>query len=204
MTTAILRESDPTDDEDGDILELSHEMSAPTESVTLQIDAALDPIVWNGTTFDDRTTHLVSTSARNMVTQMERSLMQQESYDEFRTRMLKQMGVEDLSQKGVLRDMMVQLKTEASVAWNEAMISANQGDDMILVSRAVLDERTTPECIDAHGLTEDEGAPPIPRHFLCRCDWVSVMNPDSTDPEIAAQGQAVLDEMEAERESWAA
>ena len=199
----VFRESDPTDDEDGDILELSHEMSAPTESVTLQIDAALDPLIWNGTTFEDRTTHLVSTTARDMVTQMERSLMQQESYDEFSRRMMKQMGIEDMSAKGVLRDMINQLKMEGSVAWNEAMISANQQDDTVLVWSAILDDRTTPTCVDNHGkLIDDIGETP-PEHWGCRCSILTNANPDSTDEAWAAEGQSILDEMEAEKAGYA-
>lgn len=184
--------------DDGDMIELSQDMKLPSDTVGLEIDAALDPAVWNGTTFEDRAVHSVSTAARDLVTQMERSLMQQENYAEFSQRMTKQMGIVDTSAKGVLRDWINQLSTEASVAWNTSMVSANQGDDTVLVSEAILDESTTEECWDAHGVLEGE-APAIPRHFKCRCQWRTISNPESDDPEVAAEGQAILAEMAAER-----
>src|ERR1035437_10006857 len=100
MTTPRRRNTNTSGfDDNGDLIELSDDMSLPEETVGLQIDATLDPVIWNGTTFMDRGIHAISTTARDLVTQMERSLMQQESYTEFSGRMMKQMGIVDTSAK---------------------------------------------------------------------------------------------------------
>ena len=190
------------DETDEDLIELANEMALPEETLALRIDASLDSQIWNGTTFMDRTSHAVSTTARDLVTQMERSLMQQESYDEFSHRMMKQMGIEDTSAKGVLRDWINQLTTEASTAWNQAMVAANQSYDTTLVWESVLEDTTTEECGNNHGRLIDVVSEDIPAHFRCKCGWRTIPNPNSSDPDTAAEGQAILDEMAAEREAW--
>lgn len=186
---------------DPDLIILSEDMALPSDSVTLQIDSALDGAVWNGTTFEDRTVHATSLAARDLVTEMERSLMQQESYDDFADRMLGEMGVDTSASKGVLGGLINQLKNESRLAWNTSMVAANDDEDTIIVSESVLDPvTTTQECWDRHGVPLEDIGETMPYHWGCKCGPRTIPNPNSTNPDWAALGQQIMEEMAAERD----
>lgn len=180
-------------------------VTGPSPIVAAKIDAKLEKHSVAGTTYDQRLSHLVSDANRAITDALAKSLMGQESYDEFRTRMLKRLGVKDETAKGPLATLQRQMRSEARVAWNEAKLIVTRhigGDDQVAVWRAILDDSTTPGCWVRHGrLIEEELGGEVPlRHWGCRCDVILIPNPSSDDPEWAALGQEILDEMAAERE----
>jgi len=128
--------------------------------------------------------------ARSLVTEIERSLAQQENYLDFRTRMLDAAGVQQ--QKGgagVLEKWRRAATTEARLAWNEALViqgRATHGDDEVwLVWRAMLDERTTEGCWANHGELIDVLGDTPPAHWLCRCSVLTI--------PATPEGQAMID-----------
>lgn len=176
------------------------------EMLTVQIDRSLSAGVWNGTTFTDRLTRAVTSASRTLVDEVEKSLLGQESYDDFERRMLGRLGVGPMEPDtggAAMRALDTFLDTEVRVAWGEGLVTVNQVEDTVLVARAVLDDRTTLGCWQAHGRTREElGADyTLPRHWRCRCDWLTVPNPASANREWAAMGQAILDEMAEERDA---
>lgn len=178
----------------------------PAPGVGLAIDARLADHVFSGTTFEQRIEHLVNGANRAIAEAIGTSLVEQESYDEFRDRMLKKMGVVNPEQPGgPLAKFQRQMRAEARLAWNESIIIVNRhvgGGDQVAVWEARLDDRTTPQCWEHHGRlieTELQGETP-PLHWGCRCKPRLIPNPWSADPEWAALGQAILAEMAAERE----
>ncbi len=180
----------------------------PDPQVALQIDAKLEKHSFAGTTYDQRLNHLITDANRAITEALGKSLMAQDSYDDFRARMLKKIGVknpEEKATKGPLANLQKQMRTEARVAWNEAKVIVNRhmgGSDQVSVWRSVLDDRTTPLCWNRHGrLIEAElGGQTPAAHWGCRCDVILIPNPDSADPEWAALGQEILEEMAQERD----
>ena len=192
----------------GDLDTFAAEHGLGEDDLALHIDQKLDGDVWLGTRFADRAEHLTNRIAQDVLTQMDQSLMAQESYDEFEARMMKNLGIDAAQVKaegmGWLGKADRQLAQETRLAWNTALVSANRDADTVLVWRAVLDDVTTPTCWENHGqLIDDIGMSP-PEHFGCRCDIFSCPSPESEDEEWAALGQEILDEMAAERDSGSA
>lgn len=170
------------------------------ESLTLQIDRKLNHRVWLGTRYEDRAMRQVGNLGRTLVTEIERSLLGQEQFDDFEQRMQKLLGI-DRDHKGrALLDMNNQLQAEVRLAYNETMASVNQQTDTILVSRAQLDESTTPTCWRRHGVSIEEIGETPQYHFGCRCDVLTVPNPESVNADWAKLGQSILADMKAERE----
>lgn len=172
------------------------------ESLVMRIDSVLDDAVWQGTRAIDRVTHLTSQFVPTLLTELNRSLHQQENYDEFEDRLLRAVGIEDPdAPAGVLGDLDRLLSQEVRLAYNEGMVALNDGPGMIPVWEAILDDRTTPGCWANHGQRiEDLGGTVPPLHWSCRCSVRMVPDSGSSDPEFAALGAAVLEDMRADRE----
>jgi len=181
--------------------EEARELGVPEESLLLAIDRKLDERVVAGTNFADRFTQLNRSLAAEVVLQLDRSLVAQETYEEFEGRMLDALGVEEVEPAGALAKLDAYFYGEAKLAYNEAMQEANRQEETVTVWRAQLDNVTTPGCWARHGLRieEDLGGEVPPRHPRCRCDVLTIPDPESEDEEWAALGQETLDEMEAER-----
>jgi hypothetical protein len=179
-------------------------------ALALKIDSTLGEHIWSGANFEDRTGYLTNQITQDIITDVERSLMAQENYEDFVDRMFKNLGIDDTSDSqpsARMRDIDNQLKAEGKVAWNEAMVSANADrEDTTLVWRSVLIPTTTRGCAARHGrrIEEDLDGETPELHFGGYCDVYTIPNPDSEDPDTAAEGQAIMDEMQAEREAWGA
>lgn len=173
------------------------------DALLLQIDRQMNERIWGGTKFEDRAFKLSADTFRNLATEIERSLVAQESYRDFEARMLKHFGIDDVEPLGVLRNLNNAIDAEAKLAWSTAMVAVNQGDtDTALVSRSRLRPgHTTAGCWARHGrlLSEIGEAPPY--HWGCECDAETVPNPDSENEEVATQGRAILERMAAERDA---
>lgn len=173
--------------------------------LALHIDQHLDATVWNGTQAPDREMNTIRIVGQAFADEVYRSLGAQESYDEFEARMFQRMGIGEMESDtgtAAMRALDLELETETRLAWNAGLIAANADEDTELVWRAQMDDRTTEGCWQNHGFTSDQlGDPALPRHYRCRCDWWTIPNPDSEDPDTADEGQSILDEMAAERES---
>jgi len=139
-----------------------------------------------------------------LVDEIEKSLMAQEHYTQFENRLIRKIGIgrpETETGSPALRALDLALETELRIAWNDGLEDAAEQQDVLTVWAALLDERTTPGCIWNHGRPLGELAETIPRHPKCRC-WPKVVpHPDSRDPDRAATGAAILDDMRAEREA---
>lgn len=174
----------------------------PNPLLAAQIDNRLGVGIWTGSTFEDRTTHAIDGFARNLVSDIETSLLAQESYGDFEARLFKKMGIADSKEPlGTLAQFDTLIRSEANLAWNEAMIAANADTDTALVWECQLKPTSTPGCIWRHGRTIDElqGETPL-RHFGCGCFVTTIPDPDSQDPARAEAGRAMLAQMAAERE----
>jgi hypothetical protein len=184
--------------------EVVHPEDQP-DPLALNVPINLDQALWMGTTFADRVTHATSTLSRDLLASVERSLLAQENYDDFTDRLYRELGINTEEPSGALRDLETRVTAEARRAWNQGLIAGNQTEQTVLTWRSRLLPTTTAGCAARHGKTLDEidGQLP-PSHWNCYCDLESVDDPDSTDPDIAAAGQARLDEMAAEREAWGA
>src|SRR3990167_693840 len=174
------------------------------DRLALYVDRSLDTYTWNGTRFEDRTARTRSIVARALVDEIEKSLMAQEHYTQFENRLIRKIGIgrpETETGSPALRALDLALETELRIAWNDGLEDAAEQQDVLTVWAALLDERTTPGCIWNHGRPLGELAETIPRHPKCRC-WPKVIpHPDSRDPDRAATGAAILDDMRAEREA---
>ena len=172
--------------------------------LALQVDRNLDARIWAGTQVTDRVQHTMRIVGRDLYGEIEKSLLAQESFDEFEARMMRRMGIGALEKDtggAAMRAIELEMDTETRLAWNDGIEAANQQEDTITVWAAEMDDVTTQGCWDSHGFTFEElGARP-PRHFRCRCGPKIVPNPDSNDPEWARLGQDIIEEMAAERES---
>ena len=181
-----------------------------SDALALYVDRNLNTQVWNGTTFADRMFHADQTMTRDLVGQMERSLLAQENYADFEARLLKSLGLDKAEPAGALRDLENRIVTENRIAWNRASVAAQGTDtDTALVWSSRLQEPdgkghgTTPGCAWRHGRLLDElDDPTIPHHYGCECQANSIPNPNSADEDIAAEGQSIIDDMAAEREDW--
>lgn len=177
-------------------------------SLALKIDSTLGERVWSGAQFEDRVGYLTNQISQDVITDVERSLMAQENYEDFIQRMFKNMGIDDTSDaqpSARMRDIENQLKAEGKVAWNEAMVAANQDKgDVALVWRSVLQPSTTPGCAARHGklIQEDLGGETPGLHWGCKCDLLTIPNPNSENEETARQGQKIIDEMMEERAAF--
>lgn len=188
------------------LLDWAQEHGLNDDTLALQIDRSLDSTVWRGTRFVDRAQHFANTLDKTIVGEMEKSLLAQESFRDFETRMLQKLGVSNLREPaGPLRDMEIQLEAEARIAWNQGMLALQpQGvnADTALFWRSALIATTTQHCADNHGrLISELGEMPL-AHIGCLCDAIQGPNPDSPDPEIAAEGRLFVETMAAERAAW--
>lgn len=172
--------------------------------LALQIDRDLSSRVWAGTTRMDRQNRAIRVVGQTLYDEIEKSLLQQEDFDSFEARLLKRMGVGPMEKDTggrALRSIETALEHETRLAWNRGIAVANQQEDTVTVWNAVLDDVTTAGCWDNHGKPLDELDDEIPRHFGCRCSPRIVPDPDSQDPDWAALGQSILDDMADEREA---
>lgn len=182
---------------------LTDETGLSEDTLALQLNRNLDARVWNGTRFTDRAAHLSGGLGKLITNELEKSLLAQETYEAFEARMLGKLGVTNIAEPlGPLRDMDNMLRSEAKIAWNEGMLTANQSEsDTALVWRCQLKPTSTAECVRNHGmLIDDVGYTPLAHHG-CGCDVISCPDSESDDPAIAAAGQAFLAAMAAEREA---
>jgi len=182
---------------EGRVREAERRKKKRPESPSVLVMGPFDRI-WQGTTVDDRVTHTTTIAGRDLLTSIERSLVQQESYEEFERRLFTELGIADPGvPRGMLSDFDTQLKNEAKLAWNEGMVVAHSEDtsgDVVLVWKAEIDGATTPGCRRNHGKTIDEiDDPQMPRHWNCRCEWLTLENPDNND-----ESAAMIEEMRAE------
>lgn len=180
---------------------------ADPDFLALQIDNDLDARVWMGTRAHDRVMRAGALVGRSLYDEIEKSLYQQESYDEFETRLLKRLGVgpnEETIGNAALRALDATLDNEVRLAWNEGILAAVGDEAMVAVWRAELDDATTPGCWDNHGRLMEELDETPPRHPRCRCSPYSIPDPNSPDPDWARLGREILEEMAEERDSGGA
>jgi len=177
----------------------------PEQILALQIDRNLEGRIWAGTTLNDRTRRAGGTLSRDLLGQVERSLFNQESYEEFEGRMLKHLGISTETPSGTLAKLEQQLYMEAKLGWNTAMASKNVQVGTVPIWRVyAFDDSLTPGCLRNHGkivTTQLRGRTP-PRHWGCRCDTIQVPDPTSLDAKWAALGRETIDAMIEERESF--
>lgn len=177
-------------------------MSEPNTDVTLRIDRRLNTSTWNGSRMADRVSRLSRHYEEELLDQIEASLLNQESYDDFANRLTGNIGVKYREPQGPLGDMIFAVDNESRIAWGDALLRYNRQPDTVNVWAAELDESTTPGCWNSHGkYGENLHGATVPRHFGCRCKWLSVPNPESKNEEWAAMGRDVIEEMILERES---
>lgn len=176
---------------------------ADENTVALHIDRKLQAEVWNGTRFTDRVSYLSNEMAKDLVGEVERSMLAQESYDEFEGRLFKNLGLDTPEPAGRLAKLNNQLGQEIKMGWNRALVDVNDAPDTIVVSEAELDDRTTQGCWDKHGTILADGEFGL-YHWGCRCRPRTIPSPDSDNAEWAALGQSILEEMAEERDSGSA
>lgn len=181
--------------------------------LALAVDVGLRDRVWNGARFEDRIGQFKNSVLRTTLDQMEKSIMAQETYDDFEARMLKQLGL-DKADEGpvgsVQRDLETRVEAEGRLGWNEAILRQHSGDPETIIvwsSRLLTPgpdgKGTTPGCAWRHGRTAEEmPSSELPRHWKCKCTWLVIPSPYSADPDIAAQGAEILAAMAADREAW--
>lgn len=187
-----------------DVGAVASEFGLSPDTLALAIDGSLAPMIWRGSTTQDRINHAALTFNRDLLASVENSLLAQERYEDFEQRLFRELGIEGDEPAGALKDFASTINAETKLAWNTAMVAANQGEDSISVWRSALMPTTTPACAARHGRPIDEIGETPPLHIACVCDVFTVPNPDSADPDVASEGQSMLDEMEAEREAWGA
>lgn len=148
---------------------LTDETGLSEDTLALQLNRNLDARVWNGTRFTDRAAHLSGGLGKLITNELEKSLLAQETYEAFEARMLGKLGVTDIAEPlGPLRDMDNMLRSEAKIAWNEGMLTANQAEtDTVPVWRCQLRPTSTAGCVANHGQLIDElGESPL-AHWGC-------------------------------------
>jgi len=139
------------------------------DTLVLQIDRQMNERVWAGGKFVDRNITLEANTYRKLLGEIERSLGAQESYDEFRERILKRMGVSTKKVTGPLADLAQRAKTEARLAWNEGVVAANAKPRTVGVWLTQNDDRVTPYCAARHGkeIVRDLGGEMPLAHYGC-------------------------------------
>lgn len=182
---------------------VARELGLSEDDVTLRIDQSLDT-TWNGSRTVDRIARVTQKYERTVLDEIEKSLLNQESYDEFTSRLIDTLGVRGGEPMGPLRDMAVALEDESRVAWVRSLEQYNRQPDTVTLWHAELDDRTTPGCWENHGKRLDQLAAAMPRHTGCRCKPLTVPNPDSSNASWARMGQEIVEEMAEERESGSA
>jgi len=180
---------------------------AVPEPVLVHIDRALGGRVWAGTRTEDRALHLERAVALELMQQIERSLMAQDSFDDFTARLDRQFGIgpqELRAGSTPLRRLEQAVEHEARLAWNRGTLAATAAEPehaTVPLWASALLPTTTPGCWASHGRridTELEGVTPQ-RHQGCKCYVLSVPDPDALDAEWAAQGAVILAAMAEER-----
>lgn len=174
-------------------------------TVALAIDGRLDSKVWNGSKSVDRLAHVGRKFTNALLNEIEKSLLGQESFDDFERRVQRAFGVTpEREPQGVLRDLMFDLGNEVKIAWNDSLVRYNEQQDTVLLWGAELDDVTTPGCWHNHGkIMGRETFDAIPRHGGCRCRPVRAPDPESEDAEWAALGRQIIADMVADREDGA-
>jgi hypothetical protein len=189
-----------------ELADLGLELGVSEDFLGVEIDGNLNQRIWAGTQPADRVLYASKTFRDDLLKQVERSLLAQETYDEFTNRLDTQLGIaEEGPERGPLGRAIRYLEHEGRLAWNTSMASANAQAGTVPVWLAILDDRTTPGCWERHGkrINEELNGKTPPRHWGCRCAIIFVPDPDHGDAAWSKMGQEYLEELADERDSGA-